>query len=167
MLGEGEFKKVVMQGPWFVYAHGRYPLRDVDEIQEVAEGRMAACVAKLTSENLQLLDPYSLTRVADHDDPDADDIDDAVQEWCNEALFELMTSEQHQWVEEGSGLTYQWVTGGVTTSGNYPERAAEIIESLNIVGVFTDVITQNELAAARERLEERRSYRSPKKGSQQ
>lgn len=153
-----EFLIATCQRPW---AQGK--LLTVEEIIALAEERMPARITRLDREELDLLDPYGDTRVANDPTDEHPPILEAVSEWALEALSDMLRMHETQYAEIGSGVSAQWITGGMST-GEPPTDVYDTIKALDMLGLFNDSISTAEIQWVRERIARRSAERMQKRG---
>lgn len=137
-----EFLITTCQGPW--WAGGRLEDR---EIQEIAEIRVPRLVAALDADDKRLLDPYSLTRMSDDDDDEHPPLEESISEWVLEEVSRLLLGTR-EWATQGHGVTFQWVTGGVS-QGDVPTDAYDAIRSFDVLRLWNESVSTVEVEHAR------------------
>lgn len=146
-----EFLVVQCRAPWGV-GH-----LDAEQIKAIGEARINS--RKWTSDELDLHDPYSLTRDIDDDEDEHPPILEAVQEWFAEALHDMFGIYYDEWaLQENNDLWPVWISGGMS-AGDDPTTAYGLIKAFDQVGLWNEPVTQDEIDAARKTIAERKERR--------
>jgi hypothetical protein len=139
-------------GPWY----GGKALTD-NEI--ICIGRTRIAYVDVDPDELAFIDPYVDARAAQTDDDDpADrvpDPDSAIREELELRLLEMFRVHRALWATTGSGVSFQWVAGGVSTDGADLNEAVTSIRAFALVSLWSMPVSTTEVDNARKQIASR------------